>query len=204
MFSPYPCAITKNRGRTNTSRTAPEPCPPALPQWWAIPFPQNPKPWATVPQAHISPWFSAYPNPSDSRRFKFVANPLNHCSDSTAIARSLPMPRNPTRKLQRRKKDKNRRGLLRCRTPAASRAIILTTTDGTDPDGYTALDGAHCKLVYSGSSLFFLELLIVIAWVSITYLQMSGTNKLFVFLQYRLAAWFRSGLLHANFLKQRK
>lgn len=178
--------------------------PTALPQWWAIPFPQNPKPWATVLQTHISPWFSAYPNPSDSRRFKFVANPLNHCSDSTAIARSLPMPRNPTRKLQRRKKDKNRRGLLRCRTPAASRAIILTTTDGTDPDGYTALDGAHCKLVYSGSSLFFLELLIVIAWVSITYLQMSGTNKLFVFLQYRLAAWFRSGLLHANFLKQRK
>lgn len=74
---------------------------------WVILFPQNPKPWATVPQAaaHISPWFSAYPNPSDSRGFEFVTNPLNHCSDSIAIARSRPMPRNPTRKLQRGKKQ---------------------------------------------------------------------------------------------------
>lgn len=131
-------------------------------------------------------------------RFWMCHQPSERCADTTATASSLPVARDLNGRA-----DKSRRR-LRCRTPAGPRAVIVTTTDGIDPDGYPALDGSHCKLVYPGSSLFFLELLIVIAGVSITYLQMSGTNKLFVFLQYRLAAWFRSGLLHARFLNWRK
>lgn len=57
--------------------------------------------------------------------------------------------------MEKEGRDKSRRQLLHCRTLAGPRAIVLTTSDGTDPDGYTALDGVHCKLVYSGSCLFF-------------------------------------------------
>lgn len=137
---------------------------------WVTLVSEKLKSWAYVPwqqhASHLGPLCIKIP---------VIPEALDSSPTHCYIPCSLPMPR------EKEGRDKSKRQLLHCRAPAGPRAIILTTTDGTDPDGSTALDGTNCKLVYSGSSLLFLELLIVIAWLSITYLQMSGSNKLFVF-----------------------
>lgn len=55
--------------------------------------------------------------------------------------------------MQRKRQKQETTALYR--VPAGPGAVILTTTDGTDPDGYIALDRARCKFVCSGSSLVF-------------------------------------------------
>lgn len=60
--------------------------------------------------------------------------------------------------MEKEGRDKSRGWLLHCRTLAGPGAVVLTTTDGTDPDGHAALDATLCKLVYSGTSLGFFVL----------------------------------------------
>lgn len=103
--------IIKHRGRANmlcVCSWAPQHWPKAggRPDW-VIWVPQKLQCWAYVPLAAAcrSPWPSTYPNPSNSRGFGFVTNPQTHCSDNIAIARSLPMPREPTGRLWGRKEE---------------------------------------------------------------------------------------------------
>lgn len=104
--------ITKNGGRANVLcgcswATSPQHWPKVGRPDWVIWVPQNLKCWACVPSAAacLSPWSSAYPNPSYSWGFGFVTSPQTHCSANIAIAHSLPVPRDPTGRLRRRQEE---------------------------------------------------------------------------------------------------
>lgn len=139
--------------------------------------PQKPKHWACVPLAAacLSPWSSVHPNHSNSRGFGFVASPQTlfrphgrssqpaHAWDPTAICG------------ERRKRQKHEN----CSWPQSCycdhhwwgwpRWICSV--------GWRSLQ----TCLFWQLPVFFMKLLIVRVWVSITYLQMSGTNKVFVF-----------------------